>query len=153
MFGPLKKLPRLLQWDGRTRSSRHDEPLLKQLSHRRTLLRIGIVWLTTLAMTAFAIWWGEPLRYRTGEIYSHDLRARVEFTVINHVEQVNQERERSEENQGPEKAPHPERPVVEKYPRGMLLVPRGEPILEPQRDLLREEHLAYLNSRTPGDQC
>src|SRR2546422_703936 len=27
MFGPLKKLPRLLQWDGRTRSSRQAEPL------------------------------------------------------------------------------------------------------------------------------
>src|SRR5262245_34639371 len=107
MFGSLKKLPRLLQWDGRTRSSRHEEPLLRRLADRQILLRLALVWLTTLAVTAFAIWWGVPMRHRVGEISPHDLRARVEFTVVNHVELANQERQ-----------PGSDRPIFEKYPRG-----------------------------------
>src|SRR2546422_3696416 len=90
MFGPLKKLPRLLQWDGRARSSRGDEPLLRQLAHKRTLVRLTVVWTTTLLVTALAVVWGVPMRYRVGEVYSYDLRARVEFTILNHVELVNQ---------------------------------------------------------------
>ena len=52
MFGPLKKLPRLLQWDGRTRSSRQEEPLLRQLANRNILLRLAVVWLTELGLAA-----------------------------------------------------------------------------------------------------
>ena len=96
-----------------------------------------LVWLTTVLVTALAIWWGPPLRYRIGEVYPHDLRARVDFTVINHVELINQERQRDGVH---EDVGYTERPVFEKYPRGMLLVPRGEPILERQFDLLKEEH-------------
>jgi putative nucleotidyltransferase with HDIG domain len=153
MFGPLKKLPRLLQWDGRTRSSRQEAPLLRQLADRHILLRLAIVWLTTLTVTAFAIWWGMPMRYRMGEIYPHDLRARVDFTVINHVELVNNERQRTDAPRDTvhEKASYTERPVIEKYPRGMLLVPRGEPIQERQIDLLNEEHQAYCASLTAND--
>jgi cyclic-di-AMP phosphodiesterase PgpH len=150
MFGPLKKLPRLLQWDGRTRSSRQDEPLLRQLARRQTLLRLGVVWLTTLVVTAFAIWWGVPMRYRVGEIPSHDLRARVDFTVVNHVELVNQERQRAEDVPQ-ERAAYSERPVFEKYPRGMLLVPRGDAIQTRQLDLLKEEHRTFLDSLTTAD--
>src|ERR1051325_140204 len=99
MFGSLKNLPRLLQWNGRTRSSRREEPLLRQLAHKRTLVRLAFVWMTAIAVTALAIWWDVPLRYRVGEVCSHDLRARVDFTVVNHVELINQ--------------PHSERPVVQ----------------------------------------
>lgn len=152
MFGPLKKLPRLLQWNGRTRSSRRDEPLLRQLAHKHTLVRLSVVWLTTLAVTALAIWWGVPMRYRVGEVHPHDLRARVEFTVINHVELINQEKNPVGENfVVHEKAMHSDRPVLEKYPRGMLLVPRGEAIQERQLDLLKEEHQAYLDSLSSKD--
>jgi cyclic-di-AMP phosphodiesterase PgpH len=150
MFGQLKKLPRLLQWDGRTRSSRQDVPLLRQLADRKILYRLAVVWLTTLAVTAFASWWGAPMRYRLGESYPYDLRARVDFTVINHVELVNQERHRQEGDPKVvhEHAVHSERPVFEKYPHGMLLAPRGEPIQERQLDLLKEEHQAYLDGVT-----
>ncbi len=150
MFRALKKLPRLLQWNGRTRSSREEEPILRQLANRQILLRLALVWLTTLAVTAFAIWWGAPLRYRVGEIYPHDLRARVDFTVVNHVELVNQERQRTEAVH--ENALYTDRPVFEKYPRGMLLAPSGQPIQERQLDLLKEEHQAYLDSLTRVDQ-
>ncbi len=148
MFAPLKKIPRLLQWDGRTRSSRQEEPLLRQLAHKRTLVRLGAAWLTTGLVTALAIWWGTPMRYRAGEVYPHDLRARVEFAVINHVELINQGPQR---DVGHEKADHSDRPAIERYPRGMLLVPRGEPIGERQLDLLREEHRAHLDSLTTRD--
>lgn len=148
MFGPLKKIPRLLQWDGRTRSSRQDEPLLRQLAHKRTLLRLAVVWLTTLLVTALAIWWGVPMPYRVGESYPHDLRARIEFTVVNHVELVNQDRQRDVVH---ERAIYTERPVFERYPRDMLLVPRGEPIQERHVDLLKEEHRAWLDSFTTKD--
>jgi putative nucleotidyltransferase with HDIG domain len=153
MFGPLKKLPRLLQWDGRRRSSRQDEPLLRHLANKHILLRLTIVWLTTLTVTAFAIWWGVPTRFRVGEKYPYDLRSRVDFTVINHVELVNQERQRVGENGDfvHEKATYTERPVFEKYPRDMLLVPRGQPILDRQIDLLKEEHQAYCESLTTTD--
>jgi putative nucleotidyltransferase with HDIG domain len=150
MFGTLRKLPRLLQWDGRTHSTRRDEPLWRRLTHRNTLVRLGIVWLTTMVVTAFAIAWGVPMRYRVGEVYSHDLRARVDFTVVNHVELVNQERKRAEDIPQ-ERATYSERPVFEKYPRGMLLVPRGDSIQERQLDLLKEEHQAWLDSLTAAD--
>src|SRR5688572_12892021 len=148
MFGPLKKIPRLMQWDGRTRSSRQEEPLLRQLTKKHTLLRLAVVWLTTMGATALAIWWGTPMHYRAGEVYPHDLRARVDFTVVNHVELINQERRREGV---PEKPTPGDRPVFEKYPRGMLLVPRGEAIGERQLDLLKEEHQAYLESLTTKD--
>ena len=96
MFGPLKKFPRLLQWDGRTRSSRQEEPILRHLTKKHILARLAVVWLTTITVTMLAIWWGVPIRYRVGEIYTHDLRSRVDFTIINHVELANQERLRAE---------------------------------------------------------
>lgn len=123
---------------------------MRRLAHRQTLVRLGLVWLTTFVVTAFAIGWGVPMRYRVGEIYAHDLRARVEFTVVNHVELVNQERQRTEELPQ-EHAAYSDRPVFEKYPRGMLLVPRGDVIQERQLDLLKEEHVAYLDSLTTAD--
>jgi len=42
-------------------------------------------------------------------------------------------------------------PVVEKYPQGMLLVPRAQPITERQFAVLEEEHKAYQRSLTPRD--
>jgi cyclic-di-AMP phosphodiesterase PgpH len=165
MFGPLKKLPRLLQWNGRTRSSRHDEPLVRQLAHKRTIVRLGAVWLTTLLVTALAVWWGAPMRYRAGEVYPYDLRARVDFTILNHVELVNQNprpapsgdvsdhpKSKDERDVIHEKASHTPRPVLEKYPTRMLIVRRGEPIQDRQIDLLREEHNAWLDTLSQADQ-
>jgi len=179
MFGPLKKIPRLLQWDGRTHSSRQEEPILRLLTKKHILARLAVVWLTTITVTCLSIWWGVPMRYRVGEVYPHDLRSRVDFTIINHVELVNQERMRAEAKDGKPTPPpatpgkwvggegiflpapaakatgvqerNPDRPIFEKYPRGMLLVPRGEAIQDRQHDLLREEHHAYLDSLTNKD--
>lgn len=153
MFRSIKKLPRLLQWDGRTRSSRQEEPLLRQLIKKYILLRLAVVWLTTITITALAIMWGSPMPYRLGEVYPHDLRARLDFTVINHVELINQDRNRSTPVRTVvENAVYTDRPVLEKYPIGMLLVPRGQPIQERQLDLLKEEHQAYQENMTTKDQ-
>jgi putative nucleotidyltransferase with HDIG domain len=151
MFGSMHKIPRLLQWDGRTRSSRQEEPLFRQLIKKHILLRLAVVWLTTLTVTGLAIWWGAPMSYRLGEVYAYDLRARVDFSVINHVALVNQERQRSQPDVIQENAEYTERPVIEKYPSGMLLVPRGMPIQLRQLDLLKEEHRAHQASLRPSD--
>src|ERR1700690_3124163 len=86
---PTKKAPRLGQWDGRRRSSRHEEPLLRRLGKPAVLVRLGVAWLTTIAVTVLAIAWGPPFPYRVGEIVPHDLRARLDFEMINQVELVN----------------------------------------------------------------
>jgi putative nucleotidyltransferase with HDIG domain len=155
MFGPLKKSERRLgQWNGRRRSSRRDGTLLSLLWKRAVLARLAAVALTTLAVTVFTFWWGPPLPYRVGEVYSHDLRVRVEFEVVNNVELVNQapvirSKPRSRVPPGPvlwEEAQFTDRPVVERYPRGMVLVPGGTPIQDRQLALLQEEHRAYQES-------
>src|SRR5919202_5185438 len=79
MFGPVKKPSRVSRWDGRRRSSRSDEPVLPQLWERGVLLRLGAVLVTALAVTLLAYCWGPPQSFRVGEVYPHDLRARVEF--------------------------------------------------------------------------
>ncbi len=150
MFGPLKKHPRLGQWNGRTRSSRSDEPLLPRLCRRPVLLRLGVVWLTTLAATAIAYLWGPPLPYRVGETSPHDLRVRVDFEIINPVEAVNQrEALRARENAGEVLEITPaatDRAGVERYSAGILLIQRGQPITDRVLALLQEEHAAYARS-------
>jgi putative nucleotidyltransferase with HDIG domain len=160
MFGPLKKHPRLGQWNGRTRSSRSEEPLLPRLWRRPVMLRLAVVWLTTLAATAIAYAWGPPLPYRVGETCPHDLRVRVDFEILNPVELVNRkEAQRIRETKGTrpptgaaEGAP-PDRQwaVVEPYTTGMLLIQRGQPITDRQLALLQEEHAAYTRSLSRTD--
>jgi putative nucleotidyltransferase with HDIG domain len=159
MFGELRKHSRLGQWNGRRHSSRSDIPVLTALRQRGVVVRLAIVLVTTLAVTYQAYTWGPPLPYRVGKIYPRDLRVRVYFEVINEAET---ERARDEALQ---KLPFPESedpeiiactrqgvsPVVDKYPPGMLLVPRGQAITERQLTLLEEEHRAYRQSLHTGD--
>src|SRR5437660_9549614 len=161
MFGALRKNSRLGQWNGRRRSWRGDEPFVLKLFHRPVLLRLTPVLLTALAITYLAYRGGPPLPYRVGAIYPRDLRVRVYFELIN---QTQTERARDEavqrlpERQSDDPAAREEArravaPVVEKYPQGMLLVPRGQPITESQFAVLEEEHKAYQRSLTPRDQA
>jgi putative nucleotidyltransferase with HDIG domain len=165
MFSPSKKQPRLGQWNGRRHSSRADETVLACLWQRPVLLRLAVVWFTTIAVTAIVYAWGPPLAYRMGEIVPHDLRVRVDFELVNQVELVNQafsQRTRdaaqrtsttpAEARVVQEKARHAERPVVEKYPQGMLLVERGEPISGRQLALLEQERRAYQQGLSDGEQ-
>ncbi len=120
---PTKKDPRLGQWDGRRRSSRHEEPLLRRLAQPGVLVRLGVAWLTTMAVTLLAAHWGPPFPFRVGESYSYDLRARLDFDMVNQVE-----------------------PVLERFARGLVIIPAGQPIGERQLEVLEAEHLAYQES-------
>src|SRR5438105_7259684 len=144
---PTKKMPRLGQWDGRRRSSRHEEPLLRRLGQPAVVARLAVAWLTTMAVTCLAVGWGPPFPFRAGEIYPYDLRARVDFEIVNQVELVNlrepQRQQPGEQDPIRETAQHADRPVLEKYPRGLVLVPCGEPIQERQLEVLVNEHDAY----------
>ena len=148
MFRILKKIPsRLRQWNGRRRSSRSNETVLPHFWERSVLTRLAVVWLTTMAVTLVAYGWGLPCPYRVGQTLPHDLRVRVDFEVVNHVALVNQEPSPKDvQDSVLERARFTDRPVVERYPRGMVLVPRGRPIVGRQLGLLKQEHLAYERS-------
>jgi putative nucleotidyltransferase with HDIG domain len=129
---------RLGQWDGRRQSSRGDLPVLGRLLRLPVLARLGVVLSTATIISVLAWWAAPPLPYRVDEVYAYDLRARVDFDVINHVGLANPDAQ--------------ERPdIVEKYARGMVLVARGEPIKERELSLLHEEELAYRESLGAGD--
>ncbi len=160
MFGSIKRHARLGQWDGRTRSSRSDEPVLPRLWQRPVMVRLALVLITSCIVTLLVWASGEPFPYRTGEIHPSDLRVRVYFETIN---QPQTELRREEAIKS---SPHQERrdptareeirravpPVVEKYPPGMPLVYRGQAITDKQLPLLKEEHKAYRRSLTTGAQ-
>src|SRR4051794_38521941 len=151
MFSSSSKKPsRIGQWDGRRRSSRSDEPIWAQLSNRQALLRLTAVLVTTALVTAAAFRWGPTQTPRVGQVCPHDLRARVKFEV------VDQTRTLQKRDAAVEALPEPIRNdpraieaaragvpvVVDPYPLGSLLVPRGQPIARKQIDLLEAERKA-----------
>jgi putative nucleotidyltransferase with HDIG domain len=159
MFGAIKKPARLGRWNGRRRSSREEGPVLPQFWRRAVLARLAIVLLTVIAVTLLLSWWGPPLPYRIGEILPNDVRVRVYFEVID-VPQTEWKREEAVEHflavEGGDPAAreairHSIPPVVAKYPPGMPVVKRGQPITGHQLAMLREEHKAHLTSLGPGD--
>jgi putative nucleotidyltransferase with HDIG domain len=160
MFGPIKKPTRLGQWNGRRRSSRSDEPVLPRLWQRSVLLRLGAVLVTALTVTFLAYYWGPSQSFRVGEICTHDLRARVYFELVNQA-QTDRRRDEAVDRLPADKRSDPAAceearqavpPVIERYPTGTLLVQRGQPITEPQENLLEEETRAFLDSRNPWEQ-
>jgi cyclic-di-AMP phosphodiesterase PgpH len=159
MFNSLRKPSRLGQWNGRRRSSRSDEPVLARLRQLPVLLRLGLVLVTMVAVTALAYYWGPSLPYRVGEVYSNDLRVRAYFEIVQKP-QTAQAREASIQRlpaaertdpQTREEAKVAVQPVIEKYPVGMPIVQRGLPITAAQLIVLQEEHHAFLHSLGAGD--
>jgi putative nucleotidyltransferase with HDIG domain len=159
MFNSIKKSSRLGQWNGRRRSSRSEEPVLPHLWQMPVLLRLSTVLATLAAVTFLAYWWGPPLPYRIGEVYPNDLRVRADFEVVNEA-QTERAREEAIQSLPPEirgdaqareaaRASVPR--VVERFPVGVPLVRRGQPITQTQLTLLNEEHKAYLHSLQPSD--
>jgi putative nucleotidyltransferase with HDIG domain len=159
MFGPIKKSARLVQWNGRRRSSRSDDPVLQNLWQRSVLVRLGAVLFTALTATLVAYFWGPPQSFRVGEICPHDLRTRVYFEMVNQTQTLRNrdeavERLSAELRSDPEACEQARRavpPVLERYPQGALLVQRGQPITDRQFTLLQEETRAYLSSQRPSD--
>jgi putative nucleotidyltransferase with HDIG domain len=157
---PLKKPTRIGQWTGRRRSSRHDEPLWLLLTRRSALLRLGAVLVTTLGATLLAFTWGPSVSYRVGETCTHDLRAHVDFEVVNETK-TDDARSHAVDAIPPEQRT-PERcddvrqavePVIDKYPADSLLVRRGQQISDSHLVLLQAEHAAHLDKLTLGHLC
>lgn len=145
MFRSQRKEPRLSQWDGRTRSTRHDEPVLPQLARRPVIARLAVVWLTIFVATGMVYLWGLPLPYRVGEVHPRDVRARVDFTVYNPtLTQLTQE-------ETPRRQRDLVEPIFDTYKRGDPLVPRGQPTTPEQLRLLEEEHRAFVQSMRKRD--
>jgi putative nucleotidyltransferase with HDIG domain len=151
MVGTTKKLSRLGQWNGRKRPGREQTGLWR----RPALARLGVVGLTTVVITLMSWYGGPPLAFRVGEVYPFELRVRTAFVVLNQVELVNHPPPipipANEKRTSPGNLPIKlsiQQPVVETYPSGYLIVPRGEPITPRQLVLLEEEHRAYLRSLT-----
>lgn len=159
MFSPIPKPSRLGQWNGRRRSSRSDEPVLPKLWQRPVLARLGVVLATVIVVSLMIYLWGPTPPYRAGEICASDLRVRASFEVVNQS-QTAQAREAAVGKLSPEEADDPAAreaarrsvpPIVERYPAGVPIVLRGQPITERQLDLLEDEHQAYLDSLTFRD--
>jgi putative nucleotidyltransferase with HDIG domain len=154
MFSFFKKQSRLSQWNGRRRSSRSDAPELPRLWQFPVLLRLATVLATMSAVTFLACWWGPPLPYKVGQVFPTDLRVRAHFAIVNQAQTEQLRKEaverlpaaRRDDSIACQEARLSVQPIVEKYPEGMLLVPRGQPITEEQWTLLREEHRAFLHS-------
>src|SRR4051794_22384033 len=142
MFGSLKRSPgRLGAWHGR-RGPRGDRPSLAAAARHPILPRLAAAAVTAALAAAIAFAAGPPVAYRVGETPARDLRVRVRFDVLN-LPQTDWAREEfGRPGVGP---------VVEKYPAGLPLVKRGQPISEGQYQLLREEQRAYLTSLDTSD--
>jgi putative nucleotidyltransferase with HDIG domain len=159
MFAFNKKSARPIQWNGRRRSSRSDEPVLAHLWGRDALLRVAAILFTALSATFLAFHYGPPQTYRVGEKCQHELRARVYFEMVNQA-QTERQRDEAVEKLPPEQRSDPQAydaarrntpRVVDRYPAGTLLVQRGQPITEVQYAVLQEETRAFLHSRSTWD--
>ena len=140
MFGSLKRTPaRLGSWLARQRGCDGGSPALWR--HPR-VPRLAAVLVTALLVAAIAYAAGPPMILRVGQINARDLRVRAEFEVINFPQT-----EWAREEAGKAGIA----PVVDKYPSGLPLVKRGQPITEDQIELLRTEHKAYRESLKRAD--
>jgi putative nucleotidyltransferase with HDIG domain len=159
MFGAIKKNSRLGQWKGRRRFNSEDNQGRPHFWQQPVLLRLVPVLATAFVVTYLAYRGGPPLPYRVGAMYPRDLRVRVYFELINPTQTERARDEaihrlpagKSEDPVAREEARRAVPPVVEKFPQGMLLVPRGQSITERQFAVLEEEHRAYVRSLTPRD--
>jgi putative nucleotidyltransferase with HDIG domain len=159
MFGAIKKNSRLGQWKGRRRFHSEDNQGRPNFWQQPVLLRLVPVLATAFVVTYLAYRGGPPLPYRVGAMYPRDLRVRVYFELINPTQTERARDEaihrlpagKSEDPVAREEARRAVPPVVEKFPQGMLLVPRGQSITERQFAVLEEEHRAYVRSLTPRD--
>src|SRR5947208_12747819 len=151
MHGPQKKPSRLGQWDGPRHSSRGHASLFAGLLRRSVLARVGVVLLATVALTALSYCWGPPFPYRLGEVWAHDIIARVDFEA--------EDADKTEDAQDAAVKRLPQHlrndpaacrrvrravpPVMESYRQGTMLLQRNQQITESQRGLLLAEARAY----------
>ncbi|MGH9676313.1 MAG: HD family phosphohydrolase, partial [Candidatus Acidiferrum sp.] len=104
-------------------------------------------------------YYAPPQSVRVGEKSQHDLRARVFFEMVNQA-QTERRRDQALENLTTEQRADPVAcetarqavpAVLDRYPVGTLLAPRGHPITEQQHAVLQEEIRTFLQSRSSYD--
>src|SRR5436190_13733403 len=113
----MKKHSRLGHWTPSPLSTNDQGSRWLVLRDRDARIRLGVVVLATLVLTALAYGWGLPLPYRIGEVWAHDVEARVDFIVDG-----------------------------KPYSAGDVIIKRGQKITEEQRNLMREETRAFEHS-------
>ncbi|MBY0232360.1 MAG: HDIG domain-containing protein [Gemmataceae bacterium] len=159
MFANHRKPSRVGQWDGRRRSSRSEEPLLPQLGELPVQQRLLCVLATAVGVTLLASLWGPAQPHRVGQAHPHDIRARAYFEVADPIKTADRRdqavnalpAERRCDQAACDAARANVQPVIERYPPGTLLVPRGEPVTAAQHSLLQAEASAYHKSLSAGE--
>ena len=86
MFGYPKKWSRLGSWTQQSRAARQGNAQARWQQRRSVFLRLGVgivaVALTSLIVQFGGGSWGPPLAFRKGETYPRDIRAKVDFRVV-----------------------------------------------------------------------
>lgn len=129
------------------------------LWHRPVMVRLGIVLIVALTVTLLAYRWAPTYSFRIGQISPHDVRARIYFEVIDHVETARKRDEalaslpddRREDPLVSEEVRRAVPPVILRYPPGTLLLERGKPISEAHYQLLKTETRAFHANLSSGD--
>ncbi len=148
LFSANRRSPRLAQWDGRRRSSRSDAVDWRTLLRRAVLARLAVVVAACVALALLVAGDGPPLPYRVGQTVPRDARARVEFDLVDDPETT--QAQDDAERRTPTSGDPPATPVVvHRYPAGMVIVRRDEPIDLEKLAVLRAEHAAYVRSLSP----
>ena len=152
MFGTNRKSPRLAQWDGRTRSSRSDAIDWRCLRCRGVITRLIMVAAACAMLAWLVIGDGPPFPYRPGQTVPRDVRARVEFEILD--EAASARARTAAEAQAPlptaEAVANAVPPVVEQFSAGLVILKRDDPITAEKLVVLRAEHQAYIESLPPS---
>jgi cyclic-di-AMP phosphodiesterase PgpH len=138
MFGSGRKPARLENWDGRRRSSREEPAILPRTWSRPTTVRLALVFLATLGITALLHVSGPAFPHRIGESSLNDLRARVAFELPNELD--------TPERIEGEGVRNPSAPPSACFPEGTLLIKQGQRVTPAKWELLLAEHRAYQES-------
>jgi putative nucleotidyltransferase with HDIG domain len=145
------KSSRLGQWVAPRPGSGSQLVWLTDLCKRDTLARMSLVVATALTLALLSYFWGLPLPYRIGERWAHDVRARVEFTVIDDdaTEVARSEAVKKlppilrDDPDARRRARDMVPPIIERIRRGTIIISRNDTISESQRALMQEETRAF----------
>lgn len=150
MFPGSRRSPRLAQWNGRRRSSRSDAFDWRALLCRRVVARLVVVACTCLFLTYLVADDGPPFAYRLGQTVPRDVRARVDFRMVDQPEavRIRTHAARPAPTHGT-RAGDVEPEVMDYYPAGLILVLRDNPISTDHLQILRAEHEAFRHTLSP----
>src|SRR5262249_54229494 len=151
MRGPSKKPSRLSLWTGPPPQPDGWPSWLTTLCQPAALTRVCLVVGTVVVLATLAYAWGLPLPFRIGELWAHDVRARVDFQVLD--EDATERAQKKIINELPPELrddPRAQRqacasvkPQFVLIRQGETIIRHGEAITKDQRDLMLAETRAY----------